>query len=634
MRPVTVLVACIFSVPLAALGGPAPTDAEALRTVTPIKHVILVIGENRSFDNMFGTWLPPQGQQVWNLLSRGIVNPDGSPGPHFPLAAQWQAEEDGSYSIHPRRSKFYEDDGAITVSGAPGKPHFQNISQVYAAEPAAGLPPDAYALLTQGGTGLPKADRIDTRFPDTLPDGPYQITRYHYYHAFDGSPVHRFFQMWQELDCDSAAGSKHNPSGCRGDLFTWVEANAGRGGDGKPMPADYGQPGRHEGAVALGFYAMNRGDAPYFDALAREYALSDNFHQAVMGGTGANHIALGYGTALYYAGTDGRPAVPPANQIEDPDPQPGTADYYKQDGYHGGSFVACADPKQPGVKSVRDYLAALPYKAFKDGGCQPHAYYLVNNYAPGYFGDGRPAPLGKDRFTVPPSRQPNLALLLDKNHVSWRYYGEGWDKRVEDGEAEGDGYCNICNPFQYSTQVMTDPKERQNLKDIQDLYADIKAGTLPAVSILKPDGFLDGHPATSKLELFEAFCRKLVTAVQADPALWQDTAIMITMDEGGGYYDSGYVQPLDFFGDGTRVPLIVVSPYSKGVGVVHAYGDHISFDKFVEANWKLGTISEWSRDRLPNPKTAADDPYVPTNSPALDDLMSMFDFRAGAHGRP
>ena len=46
------------------------------------------------------------------------------------------------------------------------------------------------------------------------------------------------------------------------------------------------------------------------------------------------------------------------------------------------------------------------------------------------------------------------------------------------------------------------------------------------------------------------------------PTLWKDTAIFITFDEGGGYYDSGYVQPLDFFGDGTRIPLIVVSPYT------------------------------------------------------------------------
>jgi len=620
----TLLYAAAFTALAPAVSG-SPVAESAPATLTPIKHVILVIGENRTFDNMFGMYVPPKGQSVRNLLSEGILNADGTPGPNFRRAAQWQAKGDGSYSLHPHKTAMYPDLGPITVSGAPSTPRFKDVQEVAAKEP--GLPADAYAQLTTGGTGLPKGS-IDTRFPEHLSNGPFVITRYHDYHAYDGSPVHRFFQMWQQLDCDMATATKQDPTGCQDDLFAWVEASVSRGSDGKPMPADYAQPGKHEGPVALGVYDMDKGDAPYLAALAREYALSDNFHQAVMGGTGANHIMLGYGTGLYYAGADGKPVTPPLNQIEDPDPQAGTDNFYKQDGYGGGSFVACADAKQPGVKAVRDYLAALPYKAFKDGDCQPGAYYLVNNYDPGYYGDGTPTPLGPDKFVVPPSRQPNLAMLLDAHHVSWHYYGEGWDNRVEGGKAEGDGYCNICNPFQYSTQVMTDPKGRANLKDLPDLYTDIQAGTLPAVSIVKPDGFLDGHPASSKLELFESFCRKLVDAVKANPALWQETAIMITMDEGGGYYDSGYVQPIDFFGDGTRIPLIVVSPYSKGIGVVHAYADHVSFDKFVEANWKTGTISEWSRDNLPKPKTAKGAPYVPTNSPALDDLMGLFDFKA------
>ncbi|MHB1240831.1 MAG: alkaline phosphatase family protein, partial [Gammaproteobacteria bacterium] len=249
---------------------------------------------------------------------------------------------------------------------------------------------------------------------------------------------------------------------------------------------------------------------------------------------------------------------------------------------------------------------------------------LVNNYNPGYLGTGQPAPLGPDKFTVPPTRQPNLGLLLSRHHISWHYYGEGWAGGQETGE--NSSYCNICNPFLYSTQIMTNPALRQNLKGIRDLYADIGDGTLPAVSIVKPDGYLDGHPASSKFELFEAFSRKIVDAVKANPSLWKDTAIIITVDEGGGYYDSGYIEPIDFFGDGPRIPLIVVSPYSKGIGVVHTYGDHISFDKFVEANWRIGTISSRSRDNLPDPITAKGNPYVPVNAPAIGNLMTMFDF--------
>jgi len=112
--------------------------------------------------------------------------------------------------------------------------------------------------------------------------------------------------------------------------------------------------------------------------------------------------------------------------------------------------------------------------------------------------------------------------------------------------------------------------------------------------------------------------------VQASDA-WSSTAIVVTTDEGGGYYDSGYVQPLDFFGDGTRIPLIVVSPYAKKGYVDHTYNDHVSVLKFIERNWRLPHVSARSRDHLPNPVTD-DDPYRPVNGPAIGDLTTLFDF--------
>ena len=114
--------------------------------------------------------------------------------------------------------------------------------------------------------------------------------------------------------------------------------------------------------------------------------------------------------------------------------------------------------------------------------------------------------------------------------------------------------------------------------------------------------------------------------MQANPAVWKDTAIFITFDEGGGYYDSGYVQPVDFFGDGTRIPLLVVSPYSQQGKVVHWYYDHVSVLKFIERNWSLPKVTKRSRDNLPEPQQTSADPYVPTNSPALGDLFGMFDW--------
>ena len=370
-------------------------------------------------------------------------------------------------------------------------------------------------------------------------------------------------------------------------------------------------------------------------ALAHQYSMSDNYHQAINGGTGANHIAIGYGETIFFAKPNGRPGTPPSNQIENPNPQPGTNNFYTQDGYSGGSYVNCADSSQPGVGSIRSYFATLPYTPWR-ADCQPNAYYLVNNYNPGYFGTGQVAygTTESGPFTIPPSKQNNIGLDLSAHNVSWHYYGEGWEGGTEKGPNGSLEYCNICNPFLYSTQIMTNPALRSNLKDIQDLYSDISSGTLPAVSIVKPDGFLDGHPASSKWDLFEAFTKKIIKMVRQNRALWQDTAIIITADEGGGYYDSGYVQPVDFFGDGTRLPLIVVSPYSTGGRVVHTYYDHVSFAKFVEANWGLPTISSTGRDNLPNPIPTAGNPWVPSNQPAIGDLMDMFQFPPGSYIQP
>jgi phospholipase C len=624
---------CVVSIPVLARAQAATAEAakDATRsddgndhnTRTPIKHVIYIIGENRTFDHGFATFVPREGQTVWNLLSEGIIRPNGSPGPNWKIAQQWQATETTDFSVHPQKTVPFGQLPAINTDGAPTAAPFQTVAQVRDTEP--GLPRRSDFELTTGGTGQ-AGDVVDTRFPTGLADRPFQISRYVPYDSYTSSPVHRFYQMWQQTDCNIAQATRRNPSGCLSDLFPWVEVQNGTGGNGEPLPAGFNDETTGEGATSMGFWNVQRGDAPYFTKLAREYALSDNYHQAIEGGTGANHLMVGFGTTIYYADSTGAPATPPSNQIENPVPQAGTNNWYTQDGYGGGSYVPCWDPTKPGIGPVREYLHSLPYQTIKDD-CLPNAYYLVNNYNPGYLGTGEPAPLGPNIFTVPPTTQNNLALLLHDHHISWKYYGEGWAGGTETGEAST--YCNICNPFLYSKQVMTNPNLRKNLQDITDLYNDIKDGTLPAVSIVKPDGFLDGHPASSKWDLFEGFTKKIVEMIQRDPKLFSETAIMITEDEGGGYYDSGYIQPVDFFGDGTRIPMIIVSPYTRGVGMVHSYGDHVSFAKFVEANWGLPTLAKNTRDNLPNPITTRENPYAPINAPAISDMMDVFDF----HGR-
>ena len=147
---------------------------------------------------------------------------------------------------------------------------------------------------------------------------------------------------------------------------------------------------------------------------------------------------------------------------------------------------------------------------------------------------------------------------------------------------------------------------------------------------MKPEGTFDGHPGYSTLAAFEAFSSTVIGDVANNPSLWKNTAIFVTMDEGGGYYDSGYIQPLSFFGDGTRVPMIAVSPFVSPGHIDHTYTDHVSVLKFIEANWGLAPLQSLSLDNLPNPTASGSNPYVPTNGPAIGNLMTLFDFHRSA----
>jgi phospholipase C len=598
-------------------------------TASPIKHVIVIIGENRSFDHVYATYVPRRGQTVSNLLSRGIVLADGSPGPNYRLGAQRSATDTGKYAVSPVDTRVYASlpppgtESAPTSASDRRTGPFATLAYAQKVEPD--LPDDDYPLLLTGATGLPQ-NAVDTRMAnyDKLPSGPFPLTPSVHYDDYTASPVHRFYQMWQQLDCDIKHATASNPSGCLNDLYVWVNVSAGDGRDGKPRPIPFTEMTTGYGGSALGFYNVQRGDAPYLKLLADRYTLNDNMHQSVQGGTGVNHIMFGFADDIWYSDGHGNAAAPPAPQIENPDPQAGTNDWYTDDGYAGGSYSACADLDQPGVGSVVIYLSSL--KRPIDPHCEPGHYYLLNNYRPGYRGDGS---VNHAPFTIPPTSVRHIGDALMERDISFAYFGEGWNLYASKTPTDRtySAYCDICNPFQYATDIMANQALRQaHIHDTDVMFQQIAAGSLPAVSIVKPSEIVDGHPASSKLDLFEGFTRKIIDAVQANPKLWRDTAVFITFDEGGGYYDSGYVQPLDFFGDGTRVPLLIVSPYSEGGIVDHAYADHVSIIKFIERNWRLKPISARSRDNFPNPRTAPSDPYVPLNSPSLTDLWGAFRF--------
>src|SRR5271168_1160374 len=613
-----------------SLGGPLASTAQAQddndsKTTTPIKHVIVIIGENRSFDHVFATYNPGNGHKVWNLLSQGIIKADGTPGPNFAKAHQRAAVDLGEkkggdpFLLSPPKLDFGGDVLPAPLVGGAKDSYIPNDSLSLAEASENGLPADYYQYLVSGGTGL-TSRTPDTRITNVndLPAGPFQLTNGNLfdYNAYAASPVHRFYQMWQQLDCSREHITEENGSGCNAKLFSWVEVTVGAGTNGEKQAANFdtnylpGATTTGEGSTALGFYNVQQGDVPYFKSLADTYSMSDNFHQSVDGGTGANHIMFGHGDAIwFYDPSSATPLTPPHNttsgqldEVENPDPLAATNNWYAEDGYGGGSFGSpaygggsyseCADSTQHGVAEIVSYLESLHINPR----CQPGHYYLLNNYNPGYFGQGENAYTDASPFntifTIPPSSTPSIGDDMIAHNISWKYYGDQWNNYAGDAQlnipedkyqinygpagsanqlgdaviTNADEYCNICNPFQYDTSIMANPAVREaHIQYTANLYADIQRGALPAVSIVKPSGIVDGHPASSKLDLFEGFTQKIVDLVE-NSGYASDTAIFITEDEGGGYYDSGYVQPLDFFGDGTRIIFLVVAPHLKSAG--------------------------------------------------------------------
>ena len=681
----TLIISVGPSVPSVFAGVAKKAQTADSKTATPIKHVIVIVGENRSFDHLFATYTPKAGETVNNLLSEKIINPDGTPGPNFSQATQNFTDITGltTYQLSPTTPKTPFSPLPAELNGGPSNVCTDNgmcnLGDALSSEDGLPEPPAPYyESLLQGGTGL-SGKVPDTRITgvtgtapySTLQPGPFQLSNATTfpYNSYAESPVHRFYQMWQQEDCNVAHVTPANPSGCLADLFTWTEVTVGSNVNGKPQPQPFctnyatGCNTTGEGATTMGFYNMQQGDAPYTKWLADHYAISDNYHQPGMGGTGLDEILLFFGDAIWFKDQNGNLTPPnpndanggmtafggPVNEIENPNPVAGSNNWWTQDGYGGfgnlgastgvyggGSYSNCSDPSQPGVGPILDYLKSIKVKP----NCDPGHYYLLNNYNPGYFGDGSNAyedtNPSNTPFTIPPTAQRSIADVLLENNISWKSYNDQWDRYLSDkyqldyGKVGplSDQYCNICNGFQYQTQIMTDAAVRtSHIFDTDQLYRDIHNGKLPAVSFVKPSGWVDGHPASSKWDLFEGFTKKIVDEVKSNPGLWASTAIFVTTDEGGGYYDSGYVQPLDFFGDGTRIPLIVVSPWTKPGHISHDYADHVSILKFIERNWGLPTISGRSRDNLLNPTyNTAVSLYAPSNSPAIGDLFDLFSF--------
>ena len=180
----------------------------AIKTATPIKHVIIIVGENRSFDHLFATYEPrKKNETVLNLLSEGIINADGTPGPNFAKAHQFQiiAPPNGDKffsSADMAQKQLYSTLAPPDLNGV-GAPPSMGLLSIPGGDP--GIPAADQFLFGTGGTGLTFTEGPDVRITNvnSLLPGPFQLTGPTMpFDAYAGDTIHQYFQMVQQVDCN------------------------------------------------------------------------------------------------------------------------------------------------------------------------------------------------------------------------------------------------------------------------------------------------------------------------------------------------------------------------------------------------------------------------------------------------
>ena len=191
-----------------------------------------------------------------------------------------------------------------------------------------------------------------------------------------------------------------------------------------------------------------------------------------------------------------------------------------------------------------------------------------------------------------PLTQPTIGDRLDAKGVSWRWYAGGWSAGKD---AVAAGLMPHHNPFQYVKRVMETAAGREHIRDAADFPTALSNGSLPAVAFVKPPAPRNAHPAYSSVGAGDRWIGETVRAIMASP-YWPRSVIVITYDEGGGWFD--HVRPplVDRFGLGTRVPALIVSPYAHRGRVAHAQYDHASILKLIEWRWGLEPLTARDRD--------------------------------------
>jgi len=291
------------------------------------------------------------------------------------------------------------------------------------------------------------------------------------------------------------------------------------------------------GGLVMGYYD---GHSLPLWKYASQYTLADNFFQGAFGGSFLNHFWLVCACTPRYANA-------PAE-----------------------------------VTAVLDAQGQL----VKDGAVTPDGF-AVNTL--------QPATTPIKPGTTPAKQMPLQTLptigdRLSEQGIAWAWYSGGWNDAIAGHPGKNFQYHH--QPLGYFGRYAEGTEGRAaHLKDEVDFLKAIDAGQLPAVAFYKPIGELNEHPGYADVMAGEQHIAGLLSRIEHSPQ-WQNTAVIITYDENGGFWDHVAPPTKDRWGPGTRVPTIVISPFAKRGYVDHTQYDTTSILKLIETRFGLAPLGE------------------------------------------
>jgi acid phosphatase len=336
------------------------------------------------------------------------------------------------------------------------------------------------------------------------------------------------------------------------------------------------------GALVMGQY----GDAAVnlrLHQIAREFTLCDNFFMGAFGGSYLNHQYLIAARPPFYPNADKSPSRGRIAQVEGSDP---TGIRVRQ------------KPHSP--------ASALDGPALFEPDTITPDFWAVNTmlppFAPTYDLDpNRPGYANAaNELTLVPQHHETIGDKLNQKGVDWAWYGGGWGEamagRITDAEfPTRPNFQPHHQPFNYYAQFGPGTAERsKHLRDggigeaprTNRFLADVEAGELPAVSFYKPQGNLNMHAGYSDVDSGDRHIARIVDALRKSPR-WERMLVVVTFDENGGWWDHVAPPKGDRWGPGTRIPAIVISPYSRHGEVDHTIYDTGSIARFITRRWGL-----------------------------------------------